>query len=393
LLLYQDLIRFHLSDKNPEALIDLDLSRLQFIYEHAVIEDKNNLYLKSLTNIRNRYNADPGSAQAVFLKASKEIEIAMAGENNIGNSDSKFALSKIKKDCEQIALQFPESEGGLNGKRILQELDKKTLSLVMEKINLPNQPMRCLVGFKNISTIYYRIIQVTEQIESSLIDRWNNKYWSFLKEQKFLKENKQILPQIADLRNHTAEIKIDGLAPGRYVLLASGDQSFSINKNPLSAQYFYVSQIAYINRGNDYFVLNRESGKPLQQADVAIWTQTYDYAQRKYQVVKRTSLKTDLDGYFKMPVIGKNNEPVRLEINIKGDRLFLDDTEYRSYSENKTETTDQEEYEEDQRKLFLFTDRSIYRPGQTVYFKGIIITRDFTTKKFKVVSGYTSKIE
>ena len=226
-----------------------------------------------------------------------------------------------------------------------------------------------------------------------MADRWNNKYWSFLKDQKFLKEFKQILPQTADLRNHTAEIKIDALAPGRYVLLASGDQSFSINKNPLSAQYFYVSQIAYINKGNDYFVLNRESGKPLQQADVAVWTQTYDYTLRKYQVIKRANLKADLDGYFKLPVIDKNNEPVRLEINIKGDRLFLDDTEYRTYSENKTETTDREEYEKDQRKLFLFTDRSIYRPGQTVYFKGIIITRDFTTKKFKVVPGFTSKIE
>ncbi|MGL6266976.1 MAG: MG2 domain-containing protein, partial [Chitinophagaceae bacterium] len=188
-------------------------------------------------------------------------------------------------------------------------------------------------------------------------------------------------------------IKIDGLAPGRYILLASGDQNFSDSKNSLSAQYFYVSQIAYINRGNDYFVLNRESGKPLQQADVAVWSQTYDYATRKNQLVKRATLKTDLHGYFKLPLIGKNNEPVRLEINIKGDRLFLDDTEYRSYSENKTEITDREEYEEDQRKLFLFTDRSIYRPGQTVYFKGIIITRDFTTKRFKVVSGYSSKIE
>ena len=40
LLLYQELIRFHLDYKNPEALIDLDLARLRFMYGHAVLEDK-----------------------------------------------------------------------------------------------------------------------------------------------------------------------------------------------------------------------------------------------------------------------------------------------------------------------------------------------------------------
>ena len=42
---------------------------------------------------------------------------------------------------------------------------------------------------------------------------------------------------------------------------------------------------------------------------------------------------------------------------------------------------DQEDYDEDNAKVFLFTDRSIYRPGQIVYFKGIGITQNWKTKK------------
>ena len=42
---------------------------------------------------------------------------------------------------------------------------------------------------------------------------------------------------------------------------------------------------------------------------------------------------------------------------------------------------DQKEYDEDNAKVFLFTDRSIYRPGQIVYFKGIGVTKDWKTKK------------
>ena len=42
---------------------------------------------------------------------------------------------------------------------------------------------------------------------------------------------------------------------------------------------------------------------------------------------------------------------------------------------------DQKESDEDNAKVFLFTDRSIYRPGQMVYFKGIGVTKDWKTKK------------
>ena len=33
------------------------------------------------------------------------------------------------------------------------------------------------------------------------------------------------------------------------------------------------------------------------------------------------------------------------------------------------------------RSCIFFTDRSIYRPGQTVYFKGIVLTKDRKTRK------------
>lgn len=383
LVLYQDLIRYHLSDKDPEALIDLDLGRLQFMHGHAVTEDKDKLYSQALSDIRTRYQTQPASAQAVFLKLS--LEMSSAGNKNI--------LPRIKKDCEEIVRQFPGSEGGLNCQRLLQELNRRELSLQMEKVNLPDQPFRALVQFKNISSLHYRIIPLTEETENFKTRNRNENYWDLLIAQKPIKEIAQPLPVLTDLRNHSAEIKMDALPAGQYILLASADKTFSLDKNPISVQYFHVSRVAYINRGNDYFVLDRETGKPLPQADVAVWTQTYDYTKRTYNAVKRATLKSNLDGYFKLPVIGKNYEPVRLDINWKGDRLFMEETEYRSYSEDRPEITDREEFEKRNRKLFLFTDRGIYRPGQTVYFKGIILTRDFITKKYRVIPGYTSRIE
>ena len=49
--------------------------------------------------------------------------------------------------------------------------------------------------------------------------------------------------------------------------------------------------------------------------------------------------------------------------------------------DNDDDYDDQEDYDEDNAKIFLFTDRSIYRPGQLVYFKGIGVTQNCKTKK------------
>src|SRR5207248_251816 len=42
------------------------------------------------------------------------------------------------------------------------------------------------------------------------------------------------------------------------------------------------------------------------------------------------------------------------------------------------------------KKIFFFTDRSIYRPGQTVYFKGIVVTKD--QRNNTVAADYSTKI-
>lgn len=44
------------------------------------------------------------------------------------------------------------------------------------------------------------------------------------------------------------------------------------------------------------------------------------------------------------------------------------------------------------KKTFLFTDRSIYRPGQQVFFKGIVVTTDSSGKKSEVVSGFKTTV-
>ncbi len=178
--------------------------------------------------------------------------------------------------------------------------------------------------------------------------------------------------------------------------LASVDENFSIQKNPIAIAFFYVSNIAYINNGNDYFVLNRETGQPLARADVQAWYQYYDSKYNKYLERKGENFSTDKNGFFAItPPKTNNNNSLKLEFTALNDHLFMDDNmqlyNYRNEDDNN-DGLDKSRYEKNNLKTFFFTDRAIYRPAQTVYFKGIIITRDFDSKQPRILSQFKTKV-
>ena len=49
--LYQDLVEFHLDDEEKDALIDVDLNRLNFVRNNSVHSEKDSLYISSITKM------------------------------------------------------------------------------------------------------------------------------------------------------------------------------------------------------------------------------------------------------------------------------------------------------------------------------------------------------
>ena len=69
LLIYQELIAFHLNDTKPDALIDADLKRLAFVKENSTHPEKDQLYFNSINHIARQYDKLPAAAQAWYLLA------------------------------------------------------------------------------------------------------------------------------------------------------------------------------------------------------------------------------------------------------------------------------------------------------------------------------------
>ncbi len=397
--IYQKLLAFHLKDEKPDALIDADIDRLQFVQQNGVMEDKDLLYEKALVNITTKYPNRPAVAQAYYLvaqlhanKASNYEPLKYSDKDPFSPKGEYIIAANI---CKQVITQKEESEGKTNCINLLQQIERKELNLTTEKVNLPQQAFRTLVSYRNFSKLYFRLALLSDELKAKFANRYDDKYWNDLVALRPLKSWDQTLPETNDYQKHSTEIKVDALPVGQYILLASTNADFSFDKNPLAVQYFYVSGISYINNENEYFVLNRETGKPLSGATVQTWWIAYDYNSRTNKKVKGEKQTVDKNGYLRLTKNIPNKQgSLQLEITNENDKLFMDDQQYVYYREQNEdkEPTNAMDYEKNKALIYIFTDRSIYRPGQIVYFKGIAITKDFTTKKVKVIAGKKSKI-
>ncbi|TMI86657.1 MAG: alpha-2-macroglobulin, partial [Bacteroidetes bacterium] len=379
LLLYQQLISFHLNDARPDALIDADIERIEFVNEKGVQENKKQLYLAALNHIANQYENFPAASQALYLIAKQYNDDASTYQRH-GDTTHRYDKIKAKEICEKVLAQKDSSEGKINCYNLLNEINKKDLKFSIEKVTTPGQPFRALIQYKNFTQLYLRLIKADEKLKNELDNYYDETFWNKIVAASSIRNWQQAMPAIADMQEHAAEIKINALPPGDYLLLASTDKDFNVKESLLGARLFYVSNISYVNNGQNYFVLHRETGQPLTNADVQVWEQRYDYKTSKYSREKVASYKTDSKGFFELKR-AKDPAPYSsnysLDINYNGERFFMSDLQYYYYYNSEREIP------EENFSVFLFTDRSIYRPGQTLYFKGIAISHDGERKNVK----------
>lgn len=384
ILLLQDILRFHLADVNPDALLDADIIRLNFVNSHAVIDGKEKLYEEALKNIEQQYSNNAATAQATYLRGQIYLQRGRTYEP-YDKPEHQYEIKRAKELFETLYARFPKSEGGINAKNSLLEIEQPSLSLETEKVNVPLQPFRNLVKYKNIKTLYLRVIKTSREEVKKLDRRDYEKLWKTYGEMKPVKSWNITLPDLQDYQEHSAEIKTDGLPAGTYIILASIDPGFSLSKNIIAKQLTYISNISYLHTSNnDYYVLHRDNGQPLAKAQVQLWESQYNPQRSEYEEIKAEKYTTDETGYFK-PKESKNYRSFLLQVSHGGDELFMDEgnsyySNYNSYAPDIKPQT------------FLFTDRSIYRPGQTVYFKGIVVRRDTNASKSSVVAGYKTKV-
>ena len=156
-------------------------------------------------------------------------------------------------------------------------------------------------------------------------------------------------------------IEIGGNLPlGAYLMEVTSDNTGIAPQR----QLFYVSNLAVMiqqlpDDRHRYVVVNATDGQPIAGAKIELYDQRYDFKTKKDKRTVHARLTTDENGeaYFK-------NVDGNVLISTNTDKftpakyIYLSRTRYYEKKDNVT-------------KYQVYTDRSIYRPGQTVHVTAI----------------------
>jgi 5-hydroxyisourate hydrolase-like protein (transthyretin family) len=381
LRLFQQLLQFHRKDRDPGALLELNTERIEWAYQQTDLAEKDVLYATALKEMTAAYPASTATAQAWYLQARKLADKAATYEP-FQDSTGRWNYRKAKEMAEKALALFSGKEihpGIANLQNLLRDIHRKELSTRTESVNLPGKPFRALVNYRNIDTLYTRIIRVdnADFPENNFI---SNEDWKKVTRQKAFRNIALALPATEDHQLHAVEIKLDELPAGSYALLCSDNKQFNDSLHVLSLQYFQVSQLSYVRNGNDFFVLNRATGQPIPDVTVHIYKSWY--SGREWVNYPVTTKTTDKNGRFSYTAETKN-ERARFTLELKNDQLVSQEQDYIFQNDAVKGNPDSLNYEKRNQRMFFFTDRSIYRPGQSVFFKGIAVSRDYHTKRSK----------
>ncbi len=197
----------------------------------------------------------------------------------------------------------------------------------------------------------------------------------------------QKLPDAGDHQKHTTEAIVPMLESGYYMLFASKDDSFE-NEN-LIYRPLWVTKLSYISKINsadgsiELFVLDRESGNALEGVNVSAYEKHYNSKIRNNEYLHVGDFVTDKSGFVKLDFGGKiKNASISFMMEKDCERLFSENDFYVYYKSDDSKL---------KTKTYLFTDRAIYRPGQTVYFKGIVVDKD--RNEVYIKTGFTTSVQ
>ena len=372
LKVYQSLIEFHLNDVTPEALVDVDIERLNFVYQNAIFDQKQELFLKTLKEESQRWHAAKKDVATLYDFEIAQIYVLQGNQYQAKtNEKQRWKLKDALEICETAIKNYPKSRGAQKCQVLKDQILMQSLQITTEDLLPIQSNALALIRYKNLADIDFKIGTVSDE-ELKLLKTYNRSsdQQKVLNTMKPLHQWTTSLKDEKDYQLHSTEIAIPKLPNGRYVIYGQVKNS----NNTYAFKEIQVTDIAYVQNENfgdiEYQVINRNNGKPIANADVRIsYIKNYNdgnYTSENY--------KTDENGKIFISKENYTRTKLRLRIKTKDDSAYFENLYLNRYYRNKNDQTTLNY------KGFLFTDRSIYRPGQTLYFKGItMLTKNSTS--------------
>jgi len=365
LYIYKNLTLFHLRDKNPEALLILTLERLDFVRTNAILNDKDAIYLNTLQQLKEKYKTNEIVTEvdykiALFLNEKANSYVPLSKEEN------RWKLKETLQICEAAIKKFPTSTGAEKCKILKSQILSKSLQITNEKFVAINTPSRLLINYKNTDHLYFKALKISIKQQRKLNKIYNDSAKiAFINKLDVIKSWDTKLPDENDYQYHKTEVLLPELPQDNYMIFASTVKDYT-EEDTFGYSFVQVSDITLIENIVSgkylYQVVNRHTGKPLPSATVHI----KNYETGRYNRLFNKTFTTNDKGQVEFSTNQRHSNIV-ITVSYKTDKAIFGDFYFNKLHKSNSNKN----YSET--RTYLFTDRSIYRPGQTVYFKGIVV--------------------
>lgn len=287
----------------------------------------------------------------------------------------------LAEECQRA---YPSSLGGKHCLHLMRLIEAPSFQLAaMESDGLAARSFE--VTHKNLPALYFRAypFDLDERIAGS------DDYYLLPNYDDFRKlvhapptlSWKVDLPATPDYREHRTFVVPPLEKTGAYVILASAKRDFSADQNHIEAVNFIVGNLVLFMRqlsdGTlEARVLAGDSGRPVQGANVFLYQANW---RERHKLAARAT--SDETGRVLFPP--NQQRQSYFLVARKAGELAVDSRYWYLYPRERHAGST---------STLIYTDRSIYRPGQTIRWKAIAYNGDANRTNFKVISNSSMTI-
>lgn len=267
---------------------------------------------------------------------------------SVANKSNAFKLATLKK----------------------QEITLKEVNVQLQKQSYENENTRAFVSYRNIDKIKISFYKINSNFERT--NFLNDSIKNYISKNNIYKSQVYTLKDSKDYFNYTTEVILPNLEIGSYLVIIEGIE----NINPIYKIITVSNSSVLAFRNNsisNYQIFDRKTGKPIENCQVK--SKDFDLITNKDGIVQFDESSKKDNNYYSyrdITVINKKDT-----ISLSGNYL----KSLNDYDNDKEITA----------KVNFYLDRAIYRPGQTVYYKGIASQKQ--NSENKVIPNFLVHIE
>jgi len=346
--LFQQLERFY-TDNND----DLNLDKIKFYRYSLYSQDQD---LKVIDDLGKNLKTE-------FYKNRYKIERAKFLINNVNKKENKDYYEKALQLTAEIKTQRSQNDVLESAATLENMLNDQVFDVSLLTEVYESEPVKYLVNYKNIQKLhfaYYDIKNYPSVVNDSI-------YKLIISNNKPVAEFNVDLQQTEKYFSSSTEVLGKKLPLGTYLMVAYKNTDDLTDAYKVKYNVFSVTNVMVFSKsissntyasekGNDevlFYFVHPKTGKPYKNTTVTIKNQRFTTNENGTVLFKKEKDTT-------------NNYDVQvfLENETYKKTVYEDwNKQYISHYANRSE-----EYVE----VLFYTDRSIYRPGQEVSFKGIL---------------------